>query len=904
MTADRGRFAHLIYTSFDDGSGTGGGWQVKDVSGGIDSAEREVLTAWVATRFDLVPALDRYPTPADIDNRQRRLMYAKVSGGAAYWHTVEAGTDGSGRPGNVFAHVVLDREIDAPEPPFRPIEVWRSPSWLMPYGPVNTRAATVESAELPEFGDVVTRDRVIDFLLDASVFRQNTLQVLLDAVVHSWDGGAPVVLLVENSASAALWIGAVEYLMSPGTSRHLSWSTHDRADAVSESIRRKIHLTVAPGSERDALTGRGDIVLLDETDDPTLGVLDAEPHMTQAGTAVVVTPWSMLAQAVLIDHSTALLALGMQDSIAIEAGDSGLSPMWPLAMAVASMPGMEDVRKEAARVISEQRPIALAPGSRLALVSDQVDEESAPKSTAEAVAGLRRAQSHSRPASVALSYVVRLAIIDKEWLANNRASEIGAVFSGPTPGALSATVQTVLHGYIEAAQDKFTKKVDQAVHILRIADLLVVTNCDVAVDVDVVDLLCNALETVVAKFSDPLSGSRIIQLAGGLDERTLHLVVRPTLTTSPVAQQLPFGHRFDEAVLRWVFPSYPKIPFLRKIAEAKDEPEFRDDVALFSELVYGTVIAQWHPERGKSNLREFADLALWGILNDARETGATERADEIRTLCRLDTLSFDDLDVLFSRFGTAIPPEAALFAIVSENDSGCLGTVLAQLAAAGHRMISDYKAFNAQDRAAVSWGALRGVGSWTELRRDELGQLVDEHFDVVMADFGGENAKTPTAPVEMASDVLRKLAVLFYVAQSRGRDVSAVPAVVKEKLRTAFDTQSGLLSALIENGVVDVAGIAARSFLDYADQQSNREQPRRSREDDIIADLVRRQLYSGPSDWESLRDAMWPTIREFSAVEVEIIFASYRRYVEEWLAQFDLRTRPDLSWPAFRTELQ
>ncbi|OZE36133.1 MULTISPECIES: hypothetical protein [unclassified Rhodococcus (in: high G+C Gram-positive bacteria)] len=904
MPVERGRFGHLIYTSFDDGSGTGGGWQVKDVSGGIDSAEREILTSWVATRFDLMPALDRYPTPTDIDNRQRRLMYAKVSCGAAYWHTVEAGTDGSGRPGNVFAHVVLDREIDSAEPPFRPIELWMSPTWLMPYGPVNTRVATVDSVELPALGGVVTRDRVIDFLLDASVFRLGTFQVLLDAVAYSWDGGPPVVLLVEDSASAVLWIGAVEYFMSPGTSRNFSWSTHDRADAISESIRRKIHLTIAPSSESDSLTGRGDIVLLDDTDDPTLGVLDEDPHLTRAGTAVAVTPWSMLAQAVLIDHSTAILALGSQDSIAIEAGDTALSPMWPLAMAVASMPGMDDVKKEVARVISEQRPAELAPGSRLAMFSDQVDEESAPKTTAEAVAALRRAQSRSLSVSTPLSYVVRLAIADSDWLIAHRAGEIGAEFTGPAPAALAAAIGTVLHGYIDAAQDKFTKKIDQAVRILRIADLLVMTNCDKAMGVDVIDLLCNAFETVVAEFSDTASAIKIIEKAGGLDERTLHLVVRPMLATSPVAQKHSFGHRFEESVLRWAFSKYPNIPILREIADGTDKSELRHDVSLFSEIVYGTLIDDWIPDPRQSNLKEFADLALWGIFNDVSETGAQHRLDEVRMLCRLNTLSFADLDVLFTRFGTAVPPEAAHAAVVTEKVSPHLASVLAQLTAAGHRMVTDPDVLTSQDRATVSWAALRGVGAWTDLRPDELNELVDKHFDVIVADLGGEKTRKPTAPVEMAPDVLRNLAILFYIAQSRGRDVSAVPAVDRDKLQTALGIQSRVLSGLIEAGVVDVAGIAARSFFDYSRQQSNRVEPRRSHEDDVIADLARRRLYTGPLDWESLRDAMWPIIRELSAAEAENIFASYGRYVEEWVARFELRTRPDMSWPAFRIEQQ
>lgn len=904
MPADRGRFGHLIYTSFDDGSGTGGGWQVKDVSGGIDSAEREILTGWVKTRFDLLPALDRYPTPADVDGRQRRLMYAKVSCGAAYWHTVEAGTDGSGRPGNVFAHVVLDREIASAEPPFRPIELWMSPTWLIPYGPVNTRSATVDSVELPALGGAVTRDRVIDFLLDASVFRLGTFQVLLDAVAHSWDGGPPVVLLVEDSASTVLWIGAVAYFMSPGTSRSFSWSTHDRADAISESIRRKIHLTIAPNSERDALTGRGDIVLLDDTDDPTLGVLDGDPHVTQAGTSVVVTPWSMLAQAVLIDHSTAILALGSQDSIAIEAGDTALSPMWPLAMAVASMPGMDDVKKEAARIISEQRPAALAPGSRLALVSDQVDEESAPKTTPEAVAALRRAQSRSLSVSTPLSYVVRLAIVDADWLITHRVGEIGAEFTGRAPAALSAVIRTVVQGYIDAAQDKFTKHVAQAVRILRTADLLVVTKCDAAVDVDLIDLLCNAFETIVAEFSDPVSATKIIETVGGLDERTLRLVVRPILATSAAAQQLPFGYRFGEVVLRWAFPINPKLPVLRSIAAATDAPDLRHDVALFSELLYGMFVRSWKAENGNFSTHNLGDLALWGVLNDVRETGAASRLDDVRTLCRLNTLSFDDVDVLFSRFGTAVPPEAAHFAVVHEKDPPLLASVLAQLTAAGRRMVAEPDAFTSQDRATVSWASLRGVAVWTDLKPEELNELVDKHFDVIAADLGSKKTGKAIAPVEMASDVLRNLAVLFYIAQSRGLDVSAVPAVARDNLRTALASQSTVLSGLIAAGVVDVARLAARSFMDYAEQQSNRLEPHRSHEDDVIADLARRRLYTGPLDWGSLRDAMWPIVRELSAAEAEMIFKSYGRYVEEWVARFELRTPPDMSRPAFRIEEQ
>ena len=219
-------------------------------------------------------------------------------------------------------------------------------------------------------------------------------------------------------------------------------------------------------------------------------------------------------------------------------------------------------------------------------------------------------------------------------------------------------------------------------------------------------------------------------------------------------------------------------------------------------------------------------------------------------------------------------------------------------------MVADPNAFTSQDRATVSWAALRGVGAWTDLRPDELDELVDRHFDVIVADLGGTTTRKPAAPVEMAPDVLRNLAVLFYIAQSRGRDVSAVPAVDRGKLQTEIGTQSTIVGGLIAAGVVDVAGIAARSFLNYAEQQSNPGGPLRSNEDDVIADLARRRLYTGPLDWQSLRDAMWPIIRELSAAEAEIIFESYGRYVEAWVARFELRNLSDMSRPAFRIEQQ
>ncbi|WP_308289857.1 hypothetical protein [Mycolicibacterium mageritense] len=52
------------------------------------------------------------------------------------------GSDSTGRPGNVFAHVVLDRTPFA-APQRRPIEWWRSPQWVRPFGAAAVGRATI-----------------------------------------------------------------------------------------------------------------------------------------------------------------------------------------------------------------------------------------------------------------------------------------------------------------------------------------------------------------------------------------------------------------------------------------------------------------------------------------------------------------------------------------------------------------------------------------------------------------------------------------------------------------------------------------------------------------------------------------------------------------------------------------
>ncbi len=93
------RYGQLAYTSFDK-PGFIGGWQTKQVTGALSAAEAQTLVAGVRTAFDPVDPLPTYPAHEQLERAPRRLAYRRIDARrAAYWHTVPAGSDSTGRPG-------------------------------------------------------------------------------------------------------------------------------------------------------------------------------------------------------------------------------------------------------------------------------------------------------------------------------------------------------------------------------------------------------------------------------------------------------------------------------------------------------------------------------------------------------------------------------------------------------------------------------------------------------------------------------------------------------------------------------------------------------------------------------------------------------------------------------------
>jgi len=422
------------------------------------------------------------------------LAYRRIDDrGSGYWHTVPAGSDDTGRPGNVFAHTLLDRDPDA-APHHRPIQWWRSPQWLCPYG-----AAAVARAVLPDEprpGAAVTKDSVVAFALDTSTWRLATLFGLLDAVGAALDGGAPVVLGIESLDAAAQWIGLVSYLMSPGAAARLNFSTFDRADQLGLALQNTQHLTAVPVVDLPGVPVG--VVVIDETATLSLGELGGEPHRTATGQPIAVTPWSAMAQVVLLEPRSARAVLDDIDRYGAQVEDSALPPAWPMAMAVAAAPEYGDAHAEAHAVIAAHTPRGVAPGSAIGATISGVLNALVGNSTADAWHAVQHAPPGPASEHADLTYVGR-AITDDTWLNQLGPIPVGPRrFQPPVPAELSAAVGPAL----EQARGVSTDQV------VRLVDFLMRAGVDD-------ERLSAALRCdVVASLCDPQSGSRLTHRLG------------------------------------------------------------------------------------------------------------------------------------------------------------------------------------------------------------------------------------------------------------------------------------------------------------------------------------------------------------------------------------------------------
>lgn len=563
------RYGELTYTSFDGVAGPGapasGGWQVKEVRGGLTAPEIDVLRSQISTQLDLGVVIPAFPTADEIAALPRRLVYAAAPGGAAaYWHTAPAGVDGSGRPGNVFVHVVLDRRPAAES--WRPIDLWRSPDWLTPYDAPAVRAAGLGAADHPGPGATVTRESVLTFLLDPTRWRLGVFRGLLDAVAAALDGGPRVVLGVEDVDSAAQWIGAVTHLMSAGTSRTLFFSTLERPAGLASAWARGVHLACVPRSDLGAVRASG-VVVVDEAETLAMGALGGEPHITGTGSRIAVTPWSVFAQVAFQDVDLARRAVDTADAVAEAVGDVGLRHDWPLAMATLLVPELaEDAREEAALVVSRSTPDGLeAHPDLLAVAFDAV--------RSLVGEGTERTWTHVAPGGQGTRSVIQRLLLetyadralqDTTWLLRAGGAPLpddAAEF--PYPRALDAAAGTVaaVERRVRGSRD-LPEQRTLAVLVLRVLDVLARLGV-MARPSPARDALYGRIEDLVAQVAVPLllddaEAGGLIASAEPLAPGLLAAAVRDLVSLEVGAQRAAFQGRLGSrvpaataAVLTW-----------------------------------------------------------------------------------------------------------------------------------------------------------------------------------------------------------------------------------------------------------------------------------------------------------------------------------------------------------------
>lgn len=347
--------------------------------------------------------------------------------GGCYWHSFPAGPDESGRTGNCFVHALLHREDREMSTAWRPIEVWRSPSLLTPFGARQVQAATLPQLP-PEQSAAVTRAEVVRFLVDFSVDRFSPLRSLLHALAEP--RAAPVILAVPNPDDGALWVAAVSYLMSPTRAREFSFSVWEAPQLLTPSRLPAVELLCL--DEREVSQRVLELGL------PVIRAEGPQPHLDEEDNGLG-TAWSQLAVEQLLDLPQAEIVdlLEQIDGVSSLVAPDPAHRTWPLAMVLGR-------RLEAARPRRDETSDSVRP--------DPVAERTA-QLRAEQRALAARVLVRTTPRTIGQDQGVwntSLALVEERY-AKETLTELHDALTRAAPGPLRTMLQET---YVKsAAQD-------------------------------------------------------------------------------------------------------------------------------------------------------------------------------------------------------------------------------------------------------------------------------------------------------------------------------------------------------------------------------------------------------------------------------------------------------------------
>ena len=355
------RFAQLTYTSVDRHDGTPGGWQIVQESSDLSTAERLESMKVILTALQPPQPVSQFPDENEVAELPRRLVLQTTGDGSSVLaHAVPAGPDGTGRPGNVFNHVLIDREDRQPDEVLRPIQAWRAAGWLTPYG-----ADAVRQARLDEGTTGVARilgagtldlDEVCRHVC-ADPQRVIALAALLDAVFLARRDRQVVVLVANDIEEGVRWLAAVTMLAPPRLAPELTFTTLARpVDLREQGLLLNVVLREDAHELKHSL---GDWLEVDLGHQPA----PQNGMWTLANRRQVpVSEWFALLQ-VATSRGGAGLAVTLAAADAVNLADVGATqsrPWWGLAVAIAEHAREASVCQLVLDVVERLPPVGAA----------------------------------------------------------------------------------------------------------------------------------------------------------------------------------------------------------------------------------------------------------------------------------------------------------------------------------------------------------------------------------------------------------------------------------------------------------------------------------------------------------------------------------------------------------------
>lgn len=524
------------------------GYRVQDALGEPRPGEVSEIVARIPARAGFGVDIPDFLSHEGIEARPRRLKFSRIEAGSAFWHLSPAGRDTSGRPNNVFTHAMLIRGDSWHEGVSRPVELWRSPDWLAPFGPDGVAKAELRCAPTPRAGAIVDRASVLDFLTDTRAWRGDVLAVVLDAIAG--EAPHPVVLGVESEDNAALWIGAVSFFMSRATAWATGFSVLETPGTVGELKGSEIAIACVPRQMLGDVVGPQGAVIIDESADVTRGRIDGPPHRF-GGTEVRVTPWSGLVDAVLSLADDIAAETGRIDELAATVGDTELSYAWPLAMTLAeNLDEYGDVADQALAVIEQHTPDRVGAHPHLIDIIDAlVNRAIVPRGAKRWEAFSAHPQRSPVVTGSMRAAYIRSALRDPQWLLapGGIPQPEHSLLIDFTPEQTQDVTSEVIR-WLSSGGSQAEDEATRATRILRGVDLcyrLGYRPAQAAADLRrAVQANLNHSDAVLKGIAD----------AAPLDPTFLREIVRPALTRELAKSFDPLDDDLTHAVIKVLFP--------------------------------------------------------------------------------------------------------------------------------------------------------------------------------------------------------------------------------------------------------------------------------------------------------------------------------------------------------------